>query len=64
MFLRKYLNCKGDSHKVSKLQRCFSQNICEQKTPIWMENSSGYYWVTVKIGLNGLDPDLDQNKHE
>ncbi len=20
-------------------------------------------WVTAKIGLNGLDPDLDQNKH-
>jgi hypothetical protein len=21
------------------------------------------HWVAVKIGLNGLDPDLDQNKH-
>jgi hypothetical protein len=21
------------------------------------------HWVTAKIGLNGLDPDLDQNKH-
>jgi hypothetical protein len=21
------------------------------------------YWVTVKIGLNGLDLDLDRNKH-
>ncbi len=21
------------------------------------------HWVTVKIGLNGLDPDLDRNKH-
>jgi hypothetical protein len=31
MFLRKYLNCKGVSHEVSKLQRCFSQNIREQK---------------------------------
>jgi hypothetical protein len=22
-----------------------------------------YYWITAKIGLNGLDPDLGQNKH-
>ncbi len=21
------------------------------------------YWVTVKIGLSGLDPNLDRNKH-
>ncbi len=21
------------------------------------------YWVAVEIGLNGLDPDLDRNKH-
>jgi hypothetical protein len=24
---------------------------------------SEYNWVAAKIGLNGLDPDLDQNKH-
>ncbi len=24
---------------------------------------NSYYWVTAKIGLNGLDPDLDQYKY-
>jgi hypothetical protein len=26
-------------------------------------SSSWREWVAIKIGLNGLDPDLDRNKH-
>ncbi len=60
------------SYVLPKPHRCIAMYLCtgfSQNT--YAEDTSGYIvgtkiisdWVTVKIGLNGLDLDLDRNKH-
>jgi hypothetical protein len=45
------------------LPHILSSFITHVKIILGNDDKKQKKWVTAKIGLNGLDPDLDQNKH-
>jgi hypothetical protein len=43
--------------------RWWGVRICFCLIQFIVTQNKKHIWVTFKIGLNGLDPDLDPNKH-